>query len=151
LELLISLIHIASSVLLIIFVLLQQGKGADVGATLGGGDSSGLFGPMTENPLRNLTTILALVFMVTSVSLAYKSRFPDISDKPLFFKHESGKSSGALLSGQEGGSAIEDLQKNLGMDDASVESNAVEDASVDDEKTSADTGEEVSDQNSDER
>jgi preprotein translocase subunit SecG len=150
LELLISVVHISSSILLIIFVLLQQGKGADVGATLGGGDSSGLFGPITENPLRNLTTIIALVFMVTSVSLAYKSRFPDTSDKPLFFKHESGKGSGALLSGQESGAAIEDLQKNLGMDEASVENNDAQAVPSQEEKTGADPVKEDAVQNPDE-
>ena len=68
--LVISTVHIVSCLFLILLVLLQQGKGADVGATLGG-DSSSLFGPMSENPLKNLTTIVAVVFMTTSVSQAY--------------------------------------------------------------------------------
>jgi len=54
-------------------VLLQHGKGADIGATFGGGSQS-LFG--TEGPvpmLNKVTTTAAVVFMVTSISLAYLS------------------------------------------------------------------------------
>jgi len=54
-------------------VLLQHGKGADIGATFGGGGQS-LFG--TEGPvpmLNKVTTTAAVIFMVTSISLAYLS------------------------------------------------------------------------------
>ena len=54
-------------------VLLQHGKGADVGATFGGGGQS-LFGTEGPVPLMNkVTTTVAVVFMVTSISLAYIS------------------------------------------------------------------------------
>jgi preprotein translocase subunit SecG len=52
---------------------LQHGKGADIGATFGGGGQS-LFG--TEGPvpmLNKITTIAAIIFMTTSISLAYIS------------------------------------------------------------------------------
>ena len=65
-------IHIAASILLIIIVLLQQGKGADLGATFGGGGNT-LFGASgADNILTKATTIIALVFMLTSVLLASK-------------------------------------------------------------------------------
>jgi preprotein translocase subunit SecG len=54
-------------------VLLQHGKGADIGATFGGSSQS-LFGTEGPLPLLNkITTFAAVVFMVTSISLAYIS------------------------------------------------------------------------------
>ncbi len=67
--------HIAVCLFLVIIVLLQHGKGADAGAAFGGGGSSqSLFGSEGPVPLLNkITTIAAIVFMLTSVSLAYVS------------------------------------------------------------------------------
>ncbi|HIP39642.1 MAG TPA: preprotein translocase subunit SecG [Desulfocapsa sulfexigens] len=67
--------HISVCLFLIIIVLLQHGKGADAGAAFGGGGSSqSLFGSEGPVPLLNkITTLSAVVFMVTSVSLAYLS------------------------------------------------------------------------------
>ncbi len=67
--------HIAVCLFLVIIVLLQHGKGADAGATFGGGGSSqSLLGTEGAVPLLNkITTFAAIVFMVTSVSLAYLS------------------------------------------------------------------------------
>jgi preprotein translocase subunit SecG len=67
--------HIAVCLFLVIIVLLQHGKGADAGAAFGGGGSSqSLFGAEGPVPLLNkITTMAAVVFMLTSVSLAYIS------------------------------------------------------------------------------
>jgi len=67
--------HISVCFFLVIIVLLQHGKGADAGAAFGGGGSSqSLFGSEGPVPLLNkITTLAAIVFMVTSVSLAYIS------------------------------------------------------------------------------
>ena len=68
-----TIIHILVCLFLVSIVLLQHGKGADIGATFGGGGQS-LFG--TEGPvpmLNKITTLAAVVFMVTSISLAYIS------------------------------------------------------------------------------
>jgi preprotein translocase subunit SecG len=68
-----TIIHIIVCVFLVSIVLLQHGKGADIGATFGGGGQS-LFG--TEGPvpiLNKITTAAAVIFMVTSISLAYMS------------------------------------------------------------------------------
>jgi preprotein translocase subunit SecG len=60
-------------VFLVSIVLLQHGKGADIGATFGGGGES-LFGTEGPAPLMNkITTAVAVVFMFTSISLAYIS------------------------------------------------------------------------------
>ena len=91
---LVSTLHILACILMIILVLLQQGKGADAGASFGG-DSSSAFGPMVENPLKNITTIMAIVFMSTSISLAYKSRFATDKDGELFVRPNAVESSSA--------------------------------------------------------
>ncbi|MCL7486898.1 MAG: preprotein translocase subunit SecG [Desulfobulbaceae bacterium] len=67
------IIHILVCLFLIGIVLLQHGKGADVGATFGGSSQS-LFGTEGPVPLLNkVTTMAAIIFMATSISLAYIS------------------------------------------------------------------------------
>jgi preprotein translocase subunit SecG len=68
-----TIIHIMVCVFLVSIVLLQHGKGADIGATFGGGGES-LFGTEGPVPIMNkITTGAAVVFMVTSITLAYFS------------------------------------------------------------------------------
>jgi preprotein translocase subunit SecG len=70
---LLIVIHILVSLFLIAIVLLQHGKGADIGATFGGSSQS-VFGSEGPVPLLNkITTFSAIVFMGTSISLAYIS------------------------------------------------------------------------------
>lgn len=65
--------HIVLSVLLIFIILVQPGRGGDVGAAFGGGDSN-LFGPRgAGNLLSRITTFVAVGFFVTSVTLAWYS------------------------------------------------------------------------------
>jgi len=55
-------------------VLLQTGKGADMGAAFGGGSSQTLFGSTGASTfLSKATTVAAIVFMLTSLVLAYMS------------------------------------------------------------------------------
>jgi len=69
-----TIIHILICVFLVSIVLLQHGKGADVGATFGGGGGESLFGTEGPVPIMNkITTAVAVLFMVTSISLAYIS------------------------------------------------------------------------------
>ncbi len=68
------LIHIVVCIALIMIVLLQTGKGADMGAAFGGGSSQTLFGSTGASTfLSKATTVAAIVFMLTSLSLAYMS------------------------------------------------------------------------------
>ena len=68
------IIHIIVAVALILIVLLQTGKGADMGAAFGGGSSQTLFGGGGASTfLSRLTTIAAIIFMLTSLGLAYFS------------------------------------------------------------------------------
>jgi preprotein translocase subunit SecG len=70
---LLIVVHILVSLFLIAIVLLQHGKGADIGATFGGSGQS-VFGSEGPVPLLNkITTFSAIVFMGTSISLAYIS------------------------------------------------------------------------------
>ncbi len=67
-------IHIIVSVALIVIVLLQAGKGADMGATFGTGASQSLFGAGGGSTfLGKMTGTAAVIFMLTSLSLAYLS------------------------------------------------------------------------------
>ena len=68
-----TILHIMVCIFLVSIVLLQHGKGADIGATFGGGGES-LFGTEGPVPIMNkITTGVAVLFMVTSISLAYIS------------------------------------------------------------------------------
>ncbi|ARB92492.1 preprotein translocase subunit SecG [Legionella longbeachae] len=69
---LILMIHVIVAVVLIGLVLIQHGKGADVGAAFGSGASNTLFGSQgTGGFLFKLTGGLALTFFVTSLLLSY--------------------------------------------------------------------------------
>jgi len=71
---LLTIIHVIVSVFLIVIVLLQHGKGADMGASFGGGSGKTVFGTEGPLPLLNkITTASAIIFMFTSVCLAYYS------------------------------------------------------------------------------
>jgi preprotein translocase subunit SecG len=68
----ILLVHVLSALGVIGLVLIQHGKGADMGAAFGSGASGSLFGATgSANFLSRTTAILALVFFLTSLSLAY--------------------------------------------------------------------------------
>jgi preprotein translocase subunit SecG len=71
-SILVIIIHIIVSIALIMIVLLQTGKGADMGAAFGGGSSQTLFGSTGASTfLSKATTVAAIVFMLTSLTLAY--------------------------------------------------------------------------------
>ena len=65
-------INIITCILLVIGVLLQAGKGADLGAVFGGGSSQALFGSAgPADFLNKATRVLVGIFMVTSLTLGY--------------------------------------------------------------------------------
>ncbi|MFQ5995525.1 MAG: preprotein translocase subunit SecG [Acidiferrobacterales bacterium] len=68
---LVLVVHVLAAVGLVALVLLQQGKGADVGAAFGSGASQTLFGARgSANFLTRVTAVLATTFFVTSLTLA---------------------------------------------------------------------------------
>jgi preprotein translocase subunit SecG len=67
-----TIIHFFSAVGIIALVLVQRGKGADAGAGFGAGASGTVFGARgARTALSRATAVLAAIFMVTSLSLAY--------------------------------------------------------------------------------
>lgn len=65
-------VHVLAAVGVIALVLLQQGKGAEMGAAFGSGSSGSLFGSTgSANFLSRTTSLLAVVFFLTSLGLAY--------------------------------------------------------------------------------
>ena len=66
----ITVIHIIVCFILIIAVLLQSGKAADLAGAFGGGGSQTVFGPRgAANILSRVTTVSAILFMITSLGL----------------------------------------------------------------------------------
>jgi len=66
-----TVLHVTVCVLLIVVILLQQGKGAEIGAVFGGGASSTVFGSRgAGNFFTRLTAGAAVLFMLTSLSLS---------------------------------------------------------------------------------
>jgi preprotein translocase subunit SecG len=73
-------IHIIASFVLIAVVLLQSGKGAEMGASFGSSGSQSVFGAGGGTTfLSKITTGAAVVFMLTSLTLAYVSGLPSTS------------------------------------------------------------------------
>ena len=71
-EKIILVVHILVAFAVIGLVMIQQGKGADAGASFGGGASQTVFGGAgSGNFLSRLTAIFATVFFITSLALAY--------------------------------------------------------------------------------
>ena len=70
--------YILAAVLLVALILLQQGKGSDIGSAFGGGTSNTMFGPNSSlSPLAKITAILSLIFLVLSFYLTFQSRSLD--------------------------------------------------------------------------
>lgn len=70
-EQIILIVHVLVALSIVGLILLQQGKGADMGASFGGGGSQTLFGAGGGgNALTRATSVLATVFFITSFGLA---------------------------------------------------------------------------------
>ena len=72
-QILITIVHVIVCILLILVVLLQAGKGANMGAVFGGSSQTifGSSGPGTF--LGKMTTAVAVIFMLTSLTLSYSA------------------------------------------------------------------------------
>ena len=72
-----TIIHVLMCFAIIAIVLLQAGKGADIGSAFGGGGSQAVFGSMgTPTILGKITTAIAVLFMLTSFGLTILSSRP---------------------------------------------------------------------------
>ena len=67
-------IHVIAAVVMVVMVLLQQGKGADMGAAFGSGSAGSVFGASgSANFMSRTTALIATVFFCTSLGLTYIS------------------------------------------------------------------------------
>ena len=84
-ETLLTVVHYFICIFLIVTILLQAGKGADVGAAFGAGTSQAIFGPRgAATFLSKLTSIIAVAFLCTSlglVAIAKKGEGRSVLDK----------------------------------------------------------------------
>ena len=72
LETVIVVLHLLGAIGVVVLVLLQQGKGADAGASFGSGASATVFGSQGSSTfLSRVTAILATAFFITSMGLAF--------------------------------------------------------------------------------
>ena len=76
--------YILISISLILIILLQQGKGSDIGSAFGAGSSNTMFGSSSSsNPLTKVTAILAAIFLILSLSITYISRSSMIEESAI--------------------------------------------------------------------
>ena len=98
-------LHFVVCFVLIGVVLLQRGKGADLGASLGGGSANTIFGSRgAGNFLSRITTASAAIFMCTSLSLSYlgyKSADVQLFDQSEPFEIPAAE--GEAAEGEDGG------------------------------------------------
>lgn len=75
LETVIIIVHLVVAIGVVGFVLIQQGKGADAGASFGSGASGTVFGSQgSSNFLSRFTAVLAALFFATSLGLAFYAK-----------------------------------------------------------------------------
>ena len=63
--------HVITAIIIVVLILLQKGKGADMGSAFGAGASGTMFGSKgSANFLSRSTAVLATIFFITSLTLA---------------------------------------------------------------------------------
>ena len=67
--------HVIIAIIIVVLILLQKGKGADMGSAFGAGASGTMFGSKgSANFLSRSTAVLATIFFITSLTLAYLNK-----------------------------------------------------------------------------
>ncbi|MEI7842652.1 MAG: preprotein translocase subunit SecG [Gallionellaceae bacterium] len=91
-ETIVWVVHVITAVVLVGLVLIQHGKGADMGAAFGTGSAGSLFGSSgSANFLSRSTAVAATIFFVTSMSLTYLYAIP-VKSEGVMDKLEPAKS-----------------------------------------------------------
>jgi preprotein translocase subunit SecG len=103
-ESVVIVLHLLGAIGIVVFVLLQQGKGADTGASFGSGASGTVFGSQGSSTfLSRVTAILATAFFITSLGLAYYAK------QKAEVMNEAGLPNPAVLEVQKKEALIEDV------------------------------------------
>jgi len=118
LETAVIVVHILVSLGLIGLVMIQQGKGAEAGASFGGGASQTVFGSQGSGSfLTRMTAYLAVIFFVTSISLAVIAK-----QKAEVASSEEGLLAPAeMVNSSEGTAEVDALELESPAKDAAVE------------------------------
>jgi len=69
-QILLIVLHLLVSLLLILIILLQMGRGANLSSVFGGGSDSLISGPGGDILLKKITVVLSIIFVITSLSLS---------------------------------------------------------------------------------
>jgi len=114
-ETLVWVVHVIASVALAGLVLMQHGKGADMGVSFGSGSAGSLFGSSgSANFLSRSTAVAATVFFITSMTLTYlyasQSQPQGVMDRQGVSRQVQ-KTSPAQTSGDTGGSQSKEIPK----------------------------------------
>tara|TARA_B100000029_G_scaffold446767_1_gene468124 strand:- start:341 stop:682 length:342 start_codon:yes stop_codon:yes gene_type:complete len=76
--------HVITAILIVVLILLQKGKGADMGSAFGAGASGTMFGSKgSANFLSRTTAVLATIFFITSLTLAYINKGTVVQNKSI--------------------------------------------------------------------
>jgi len=77
----IQILCVVLAIVIVALVLLQQGKGSDLGSAFGGGSSNSMFGALgPSNFLGKLTSVLAALWLILTLFLAYLYKNDNISE-----------------------------------------------------------------------
>lgn len=77
----IQILCVVLAIAIVALVLLQQGKGSDLGSAFGGGSSNSMFGALgPSNFLGKLTSVLATIWLILTLFLAYLYKTDNISE-----------------------------------------------------------------------
>ena len=77
----VQILCVVLAIAIVALVLLQQGKGSDLGSAFGGGSSNSMFGALgPSNFLGKLTSVLAALWLILTLFLAYLYKTDNISE-----------------------------------------------------------------------
>ncbi len=81
----ILIVYLVVAIALVGIILLQQGKGAEMGASFGAGGANTVFGAAgSGNAMTKATTVLAIIFFATAMSISYINSSPEVVVDQLF-------------------------------------------------------------------
>lgn len=109
-ETLVWIVHVLVSIGIVALVLMQHGKGADMGAAFGSGASGSLFGATgAANALSRTTKVLVTIFFLTSIGLTYFSVTRHAPPQPVAVERGAGSPPAEAPAAQAPASKAKDI------------------------------------------